>query len=126
MDVYGLECDIFAPCALGGILSDQTIPSLQCKVVAGSANNQLLEDHHASMLQNRGILYAPDYIINAGGVINISLEMGRTYDVDAAKEKVSHIYDTISQVIHMAKTDGITTAQAADRIAEDYIAFHAL
>ena len=120
--IYGVECDIFAPCALGGILNDHTIPRLKCKVVAGSANNQLLEDRHAEVLKERGILYAPDYIINAGGVINISLELGQPYDEETAAEKTGQIYDTMNKVIHMAKTGGITTAQAADRLAEERIA----
>ncbi|MDA0988538.1 MAG: Glu/Leu/Phe/Val dehydrogenase [Chloroflexi bacterium] len=120
--IYGVDCDIFSPCALGGVLNDDTIPRLNCKVVAGSANNQLLDDRHGAMLQERGILYAPDYIINAGGVINISLEMGRPYDEKAATEKVARIYDTVGQVIRIARTENITTARAADRLAEDRIA----
>ena len=120
--IYGVECDMFAPCALGGILNDDTIHRLKCSVVAGSANNQLLEDRHAAVLQKRGILYVPDYILNAGGVINISLELGQPYDEDAATEKVARIYDTVARVIYLARTNDITTAQAADRIAEDRIA----
>ena len=122
MAIYGVECDVFAPCALGGILNDETIPRLKCKVVAGSANNQLLEDRHGAMLQKRSILYAPDYILNAGGVINISLEMGQPYDEEAAMEKTAGIYDTITRLIDLSKTEGITTAQAADHIAEERIA----
>lgn len=120
--IYEVECDLFAPCALGGILNDDTIPRLKCKVVAGSANNQLLGDHHGARLQEKGILYAPDYILNAGGVINISLEMGQVYDEDAAREKVARIYDTVTKVIDLSRTNGITTAQAADRLAEERIA----
>ncbi|MBI4282420.1 MAG: Glu/Leu/Phe/Val dehydrogenase [Chloroflexi bacterium] len=120
--IYNVECDIFSPCALGGVLNDDTIPRLRCKVVAGAANNQLLEDRHAETLQRRGILYAPDYIINAGGVINISLEMGQPYDEEAALEKTARIYDTVERVIYLARTEGITTARAADRLAEERIA----
>ncbi|MBI2855509.1 MAG: Glu/Leu/Phe/Val dehydrogenase [Chloroflexi bacterium] len=120
--IYDVECDIFSPCALGGILNDGTIPRLRCKVVAGSANNQLLEDSHARVLQQRGILYAPDYIINAGGVINISLELGQPYDEEAAMQKTTAIYDTMARLIDLAKTEGITTAQAADHVAEERIA----
>ncbi|MBF8267953.1 MAG: Glu/Leu/Phe/Val dehydrogenase [Dehalococcoidia bacterium] len=120
--IYDVECDIFSPCALGAILNDGTIPRLKCKVVAGCANNQLLEDSHAVALRRRGILYAPDFIINAGGVINISLELGQPYDEEAALEKTAHIYDTVERVISMAKTEGITTAQAADRLVEERIA----
>ena len=120
--IFDVECDIFSPCALGGILNDETIPRLKCRVVAGSANNQLLEDRHAEMLRQRGILYAPDHIINAGGVINVSMQMGRPYDEEASLEKVARIYDTIESVIRLAGANDITTAQAADRLAEDRIA----
>ena len=120
-DIYDQECDIFAPCALGGILNDDTIPRLKCRIVAGAANNQLLEDRHASVLHGKGILYAPDYIINAGGVINISLEMEGTYDETLAAERTGRIYDTLQQIIEIARSRGITTAQAADRLAEERI-----
>ena len=120
--IYDADCDIFAPCALGGILNDDTISRLKCKVVAGSANNQLLDDSHGTVLQKRGILYAPDYIINAGGVINISMEMGQPYDEKAATEKTARIYNTVERVIHLARTKSITTAQAAECLAEDRIA----
>ena len=120
-DIYNIECDIFAPCALGGIINDKTVPMLKCKVVAGSANNQLLEDKHASMLQNRGILYAPDYLINAGGVINISVEIGQEYSQEIAADRVAGIYEQISLVIETSKQNSITTAAAADLIAEERI-----
>ena len=120
-EIYDQECDIFAPCALGGILNDDTIPRLKCRIVAGAANNQLLEDRHASVLHGKGILYAPDYIINAGGVINISLEMEGTYDETLAAERTGRIYDTLQQIIEIARSRGITTAQAADRLAEERI-----
>ena len=120
-DIYDVECDIFAPCALGGILNDDTIPRLKCRIVAGSANNQLLEDRHASAVQGRGILYAPDFILNAGGVINISLEMGGSYDETLAAERVGRIYEKLQDVIRNARSGDITTAQAADRLAEERI-----
>ena len=120
-DIYDVECDIFAPCALGGILNDDTIPRLRCSVVAGAANNQLLEDRHASALHGRGILYAPDFIINAGGVINISLEMAGDYDETLAAERVGRIYETLQGVIRKASSGDVTTAQAADRLAEERI-----
>ena len=121
-DIYDVDCDIFAPCALGGVLNDDTIPRLKCRVVAGSANNQLLEDRHGAMLRDRSILYAPDYILNAGGVINISLELGQPYDQETATEKTAQIYDTMDRVIYVAQAEGITTAQSADRLAEERIA----
>tara|TARA_Y100000590_G_scaffold418260_1_gene518834 strand:- start:71289 stop:72329 length:1041 start_codon:yes stop_codon:yes gene_type:complete len=120
-DIYNIECDIFAPCALGGIINDKTVPMLKCKIVAGSANNQLLEDKHASMLQNRGILYAPDYLINAGGVINISVEIGQEYSPNIAADRVAGIYEQIRLVIETSKQNSITTAAAADFIAEERI-----
>ena len=120
--IYDVECDIFVPCALGAVLNDETIPRLKCSVVSGSANNQLLEDRHAGLLQQRGILYAPDYIINAGGVINIALELGQPYDEDAALERVSRIYDTVEMVAATAASEGTTTARAADLLAERRIA----
>ena len=119
--VYDSECDLFSPCALGGILNDQTIPRLKCRAVVGSANNQLLEERHGEALQERGILYAPDYIVNAGGIINISMEVGRPYDEGLAMEKVARIYDTMTRVISTAASEGVSTALAADRIAEDRI-----
>ncbi len=75
-----VRCDIFAPCALGGILNNRTIPLLLCQIIAGSANNQLLTEEDGERLHQRGILYAPDYAANAGGVINISCEIGQRYD----------------------------------------------
>ena len=119
--IYEVDCDVFSPCALGGILNSDTIPRLKCKIVAGSANNQLLEDHHGIMLQEKGILYAPDYILNAGGVINISLEVGHKYDEAAAAVKVAGIYDTVNRVINLARVNGTTTAQAADTLADERI-----
>lgn len=119
--IYDVDCDVFSPCALGGILNNETIPRLKCKMVGGSANNQLLEDHHGAMLQEKGILYAPDYILNAGGVINISLEVGHKYDEAAATAKATGIYDTVNKVINLARVNGTTTAQAADALAEERI-----
>jgi len=120
-EIYDVDCDIFAPCALGGILNDDTIPRLRAPIVCGGANNQLLEDRHAQALAQRGILYAPDYVANAGGVINLSYEL-TGYDEDAAHEKVSKIYESMQQVIALAKAEGTTTAQAADSLAEQRLA----
>ena len=120
-DIYDAECDIFAPSALGGVLNGETIPRLRCRIVCGSANNQLLAEEDAEALQKRGILYAPDYIVNAGGVINISYEMDGGYNEQAATEKTSRIYETMEQVIAISKQQGITTAAAADRLAEERI-----
>ena len=117
--IFDVECDIFAPCALGGSLNSGTIPRLRSAVVCGAANNQLADDHSADLLRKRGILYAPDFIANAGGVINVYFELGRAYDRDAAMEKTAHIYDTMGRVIATSNREDITTAEAANRIAEE-------
>ncbi|MBI4328831.1 MAG: Glu/Leu/Phe/Val dehydrogenase [Chloroflexi bacterium] len=121
-DIFGVETDIFAPCALGGVLNDRTIPLLRCQVVCGGANNQLLEDRHGEELHRRGILYAPDYIVNAGGVINLSFEIGRPYSREAALRKTAEIYATMAQVIATSKQEKTPTSRAADRLAEARIA----
>ncbi|MEE8442413.1 MAG: Glu/Leu/Phe/Val dehydrogenase dimerization domain-containing protein [Dehalococcoidia bacterium] len=121
-ELYDVECDIFSPCALGAVLNGKTIPRLKCEIVCGSANNQLHDIDDGDTLQSRGILYAPDYIVNAGGVINISCEVGVPYSEDAAREKTARIYETIQRVISLAKREGVSTARAADRLAEERIA----
>lgn len=119
-EIYDVECDIFSPCALGGVLNDQTIPRLKCRIVAGGANNQLEADKHGDRLQQRGILYAPDYIINAGGVINLSLEL-TGYNPELARAQVAEIYHTMERVIARARSEQISTARVADRLALDRI-----
>jgi leucine dehydrogenase len=119
-DIYGVDCDIYAPCALGATVNDETIPQLKAKVIAGSANNQLKEPRHGDTIHELGIVYAPDYVINAGGVINVADEL-YGYNQDRALKKVESIYDTIAKVIEIAKRDGIPTYQAADRLAEERI-----
>jgi leucine dehydrogenase len=120
-DIYGVECDIFAPCALGGVINDQTIPQLKAKVIAGSANNQLKEPKHGDIIHNMGIVYAPDYVINAGGVINVADELYGSYNRERAMRKIEQIYDNIEKVFAIAKRDGIPTYKAADRLAEERI-----
>ncbi|AGT32716.1 leucine dehydrogenase [Geobacillus genomosp. 3] len=119
-DIYGVECDIFAPCALGGIINDQTIPQLKAKVIAGSANNQLKESRHGDIIHEMGIVYAPDYVINAGGVINVADEL-YGYNRERAMKKIEQIYDNIEKVLAIAKRDNIPTYVAADRMAEERI-----
>lgn len=119
-EIYDVECDIFAPCALGGVLNRQTIPRLKCRIVAGGANNQLEGDEDGDRLLQRGILYAPDYILNAGGVINLALEF-TGYDPELARGQVAGIYHTVEKVIALAKSEQISTARAADRLALDRI-----
>ena len=114
---HGTECDVFAPCALGAVLSEATIPELRCEIVAGSANNQLATDDDDDRLAARGILYVPDYVVNAGGVINIA-EEPRGYDRDRAWRRIEGIAQTVREIIALAERDGVTPAEAADRYAE--------
>ncbi|WNB93603.1 branched-chain amino acid dehydrogenase [Bacillus sp. NEB1478] len=119
-DIYSVDCDIFAPCALGAIINDSTISQIKAKVVAGAANNQLKETRHGDALHEMGIVYAPDYVINAGGVINVADELNG-YNRDRAMKKVETIYDNIASVIEISKRDNIPTYLAADRLAEERI-----
>ncbi len=116
--IVGVESEVFAPCALGAVINDATIEQLQAPIVAGSANNQLAEPRHGTELMRRGVLYAPDYVINAGGVINISHE-GPNYDKQAAVDHVAKIHDTLREIFTRAEAAGIPTSQAADRLAEE-------
>ena len=112
-------CDIVSPCARGGILNADTIPRLQCRIVAGAANNQLADPADADRLQRRGILYAPDYVINAGGIINIACEFtSEGYSLEAARKRTEQIGDTLAEVFRIAREQRISTAAAADRLAE--------
>ena len=120
--IYDVSCDIFSPNALGGVINRETIKRLSCRVVAGGANNQLLSEADGEKLHRKGILYAPDYVINAGGIINVAAEIGSAYNSARAKEKTEHIYDIIGRVIETSKREEITTAQAADHLAEERIA----
>lgn len=115
--IYGVEAQIFAPCALGAAVNDETIPQFKFEIVAGSANNQLAEERHGDELTRRGILYAPDYVINAGGLINVYGELNG-WSADQAKRKAGEIYDTLGQLFELAKEQGIATHVAADRLAE--------
>ncbi len=117
--IIDLPVDIFAPCALGGILNDETIPRLRCKIVAGGANNQLLDEKkHIAQLVERGILWAPDFAINAGGLINVANEL-EGYRQERALKQAEGIYHTLRQIFTIAKQEKITTSQAANRLAEE-------
>jgi leucine dehydrogenase len=116
-EIYAVEADIFAPCALGGILNDETIPQLKVEIVAGAANNQLLEARHGEALAARRILYAPDYAANAGGVINGCIEL-LDWKQSESHAKVEAIYDTLLEIFRRAETGGIPTYRAADQLAE--------
>ncbi|HVS18593.1 MAG TPA: Glu/Leu/Phe/Val dehydrogenase dimerization domain-containing protein [Planctomycetota bacterium] len=118
-----VECDVYAPCARGATLNDTTIPRLRCKAVAGCANNQLLEPKHAEDLRDRGILYAPDYVINAGGIINVGVELfPGGYDEAVALERIDRIYDNLKRVFQISRTEGINTRESAARLAEERLA----
>lgn len=120
-EIYDLDVDIFAPCALGAVLNSNTIPKLKCKVVAGGANNQLENAKiHGSMLLEKGILYAPDYAINAGGLINVANEL-EGYNRQRAFDQAEGIYDTLMGVFRRSEKNGITTNKASDLQAEDRI-----
>lgn len=116
-EIYAVEADVFAPCALGGVINDQTIGRLKSEVVVGAANNQLLEARHGDLLAALDILYAPDYAANAGGVINGCREL-LGWDEARAAAKVDEIYDTVLNIFQIAAAQDIPTHQAADRLAE--------
>jgi leucine dehydrogenase len=120
-EIYSLPADIFAPCALGGIINDQTIPQLQVEIVCGAANNQLLEPRHGDILDQRGILYAPDYAANAGGVINGCCMEVMGWDLAATLKKVDAIYNTLLQIFQLAEKEHIPSYQAADKLAEERV-----
>ncbi len=122
-EIYGVECDVFSPCARGAIINDKTIEQFKCKIIAGAANNQLTESRHGDMLHEKGILYVPDYIINSGGVINIIDDIsGREYNRENAMKNTARIYDACKKVFEIAKRDNIPTHKAADIMAEERIA----
>ncbi|SDL63192.1 branched-chain amino acid dehydrogenase [Sediminibacillus halophilus] len=119
-DIYEVDCDIYAPCALGATINDETIPQLKAKVVAGAANNQLQDTKHGDILHEKGIVYAPDYVINAGGVINVADEL-IGYNQDRAMKRVETIYSNLERVFEISQRDDIPTYRAADRMAEERI-----
>jgi leucine dehydrogenase len=119
--IYDQEADIYAPCALGATINDDTLPRLKVQIIAGGANNQLAEDRHGDELERRGILYAPDYVINGGGVINVYGELHR-WPVERAKKKAGEIYETLLRIFDISKRERMPTYRAADRLAEQRIA----
>ena len=112
-----VECDVYAPCALGGTVNAEAVPQLRCRIVAGCANNQLAETEDAARLAGRGILYAPDYVINAGGVIYAWGTESLGWDADAIESRLAGIGDTLAQIYQRAASEGITTEAAAERLA---------
>jgi leucine dehydrogenase len=120
-EIYAVEADIYAPSALGATLNDDTIPVLKATVVAGAANNVLAEERHGDMLHEAGVLYAPDYVINAGGLINVYGEI-HGWTPERAMRKAGEIYATLLRIFELSENEGVPTYRAADRIAEERIA----
>ena len=118
-DIYHQDVDVYAPCALGATINDTSIPLIKATIVAGCANNQLAEARHGEQLKALDILYAPDYVINAGGIINVSFE--KNYDAALATQKVEEIYDTLMRVFVQADKQNRTTASVADELARTII-----
>lgn len=117
-ELIGVRCHIFSPCAMGGIINDKTIAALNCQAVAGSANNQLLTDQDGVELQKRGIFYAPDFVINAGGIINAASEFDGTYNAARARDKVDLIYDSLLDIFTKSQVEKRPTCEIANEVAE--------
>ncbi|MDO8526920.1 MAG: Glu/Leu/Phe/Val dehydrogenase [Deltaproteobacteria bacterium] len=116
-EIYSVPCDIFVPCALGGVLNDETIPLLKCKIIAGSSNNQLEKSEHGEALKERGILYAPDYVVNAGGLINVYQEL-EGYSRERAERMTRGIYYNLKRVFQISDELGISTEKAAAKMVD--------
>ncbi|MBI3812161.1 MAG: Glu/Leu/Phe/Val dehydrogenase [Nitrospirae bacterium] len=119
--IHAADCDIFAPCAMGGLLNPVAISKLRCRIVAGSANNPLANRADAKLLHRRRILYAPDYVINAGGLINVACEM-EGYQKEKAETRVAGITENLVRVFARANEEKVTPLEAADRLAEERLA----
>ncbi|NLM25883.1 MAG: Glu/Leu/Phe/Val dehydrogenase [Firmicutes bacterium] len=119
--IYSVECDIFVPCAMGAVVNSDTIDQFRCKIIAGSANNQLAEESFGDALLAKGILYVPDFVINSGGAMNVYEEM-QGYNRDKAMARAATIYDRVQELIEISKRDQISTNKAAERLAEERIA----
>ena len=117
--ILSVECDILAPCALGAIVNDETLPDFNTKIIAGAANNMLLREEHGQRLREAGILYAPDYVINAGGIINVSIEVEGEYDEERARVKVENIYHALKRCFEISKERNISTNEASNFLAEE-------
>ncbi len=119
-EIYDVNCDVYSPCALGGTVNEDTLPRLKAKVICGAANNQLADNAIGDEVEKRGILYAPDYAVNAGGVMNVSLEIDG-YNRERAMRMMRTIYHNLARIYEIAERDGIPTYKAADRLAEERI-----
>jgi len=120
-DIYDVDTDVYSPCALGGTVNEQTIDRIKAKIICGAANNQLANDAIGEELQRRGVLYAPDYAVNAGGVMNVSLEIDG-YNRERAMRMMRTIYYNLGRIFEISKTQNVPTYKAADRLAEERIA----
>jgi leucine dehydrogenase len=119
--IHRTECDVYAPCALGGAINDRSVGELRCAIVAGAANNQLASDHNGEALHARGILYAPDYAINAGGLINVAQEV-IGYDAERARQRTLRIYDTLAEICQRSVAEGKPTHRVADAMVHEILA----
>lgn len=120
-EIYGVDADVFAPCALGAVVDDDTIDALRVDIVAGGANNQLAEERHGAELEERDILYAPDYVVNAGGICSVYGELAG-WSPERARRKAGEVHDTLLRVFARARRDGVPPGEAADRLAEQRLA----
>jgi leucine dehydrogenase len=121
-EIFRRELDVLSPCALGAVFDDRTVPALRCAIVAGAANNVLAEPRHGAALERAGILYAPDYVINAGGIINVAAELDEAgYDREAALRRIQRIPEALEQVWTIARDQGIPASEAADRLARQIL-----
>ncbi|MEQ2353399.1 Leu/Phe/Val dehydrogenase [Pseudoalteromonas piscicida] len=121
-EIYDLDVDVYAPCALGATVNDDTIPRIKATIIAGCANNQLAESRHGEIIREKGILYAPDYVINAGGIINVYYETKpEGYDKAAATKHVEGIYDTLTEIFKRSEDEKVSTHIIADKLAQEII-----
>src|SRR5581483_11799547 len=120
--VHAVDCDVYSPCALGAVIRPETVGQLCCRIVAGAANNQLLDDAMGDELHRRGILYAPDFAINAGGVINIGEELNGAYDPERARRSVEQIEQTLRAVFQRARDEKAPPHRVAEQMARERIA----
>ncbi|HEY7491346.1 MAG TPA: Glu/Leu/Phe/Val dehydrogenase dimerization domain-containing protein [Candidatus Tectomicrobia bacterium] len=122
-DIYNVPCEVYAPCALGGTLNDRTIPRLRCQIIAGSANNQCLSDAHSDTIRQRDIVYAPDFVINAGGLLNVAAERApEGYNEAHVLDRVRNIASTVRRILDTAQCQNISTQRAAMQLAERQLA----
>ena len=116
-EIYDVDATVFSPCALSAVINEDTLPRLRCQIVAGGANHQLESDELATQLEHRGILYAPDYAINAGGLLNSAVEL-EGYSEERALRRVTRIHDIVAQIFRLADREQIPSWQAARKLAE--------